>query len=107
MDDYFANRLPNEKFEKAKELQGKGEVVTKAGDAVQNAPAMKQANISIVIGSGTDVAAESANIILVNSNPKNIVPLLLFGVRVLYLYPAHPYFLNLVFLFHDRKELKK
>ena len=79
IDTYFAEVLPHQKLEKIKELQEKGEFVAMTGDGVNDAPALAQADIGIAVGSGSDIAAETAGIILVNSNPKDIVSLILFG----------------------------
>jgi Cu2+-exporting ATPase len=79
LDSYYAEVLPDHKQEIVKQLQDKNEFVAMTGDGVNDAPALAQANVGIAIGSGTDVAAETADIILVNSNPKDVSNLILFG----------------------------
>ncbi|WP_420575415.1 copper-translocating P-type ATPase [Ekhidna sp.] len=79
LDGYYSEVLPHQKVEIVKDLQAKDEFVAMTGDGVNDAPALAQANVGIAVGSGTDVAAETADIILVNSNPQDIANLILFG----------------------------
>lgn len=81
VDTFFAGVKPDEKIEKIKELQGEGYKVMMVGDGINDGPALIQADVGVAIGAGTDVAIESAEIVLVKNNPLDVVKLMELGRR--------------------------
>ncbi len=79
LDDFFAEVLPDQKATKIREVKARGLRVAMTGDGVNDAPALTEADVGIAIGAGTEVAIESADIVLVRSDPRDVAAIVLLA----------------------------
>ncbi|WP_276329318.1 HAD-IC family P-type ATPase [Bradyrhizobium erythrophlei] len=76
LDEYFAETLPLQKVQRIRETKANGLAVAMVGDGVNDAPALVESDLGIAIGAGTDVAIESADVVLVRSDPRDVLAIL-------------------------------
>ena len=81
IDEVYAEVMPNEKADKVTEIQERGLVVAMTGDGINDAPALTKADVGIAVGAGTDIAMDSADIVLVDSNTKDILAIFSLSKR--------------------------
>lgn len=82
IDTYFAEVLPEDKYKHIRSLQKEGNIVIMAGDGVNDAPALTQADVGVAIGAGTDVAVEAGDVVLTQSSPWDLVKLVVLSRKV-------------------------
>lgn len=82
IDAVFAEVLPEDKYKHVQKLQAQNQIVLMAGDGVNDAPALTQANVGVAIGAGTEVAVEAGDVVLTESNPQHLVRLIVLSKKV-------------------------